>query len=248
MKIGDVPVTVRAAVFPTLTTAMVLGMDFLRANAIAIDIPRGMLVWNRPESQNTPAVSTALPPVPGPSARNPRIRRAPNGAVIDCDVCFQMDNPVVRDLVAELLRGEDPAAAGHRPKSRGIQVGPPMGVAPQLVSRRVQTDGEAPRRDPVARYVPVDQEVCWHCARPGHCRGQCPYPAGPKFCSRCGLVGTTSAACQCGLPERPRRSCPRRSSSGEVRRSISRDSPLPSPRVSPSRRTNAVRGPTGSRM
>ncbi|XP_063931868.1 uncharacterized protein LOC135143863 [Zophobas morio] len=159
-----------------------------------------------------------------------------------------MDNPVVRDLVAELLRGEDPAAAGHRPKSRGIQVGPPMGVAPQLVSRRVQTDGEAPRRDPVARYVPVDQEVCWHCARPGHCRGQCPYPAGPKFCSRCGLVGTTSAACQCGLPERPRRSCPRRPSSGEVRRSISRDSPLPSPRVSPSRRTNAVRGPTGSRM
>ena len=39
MKIGDVSVTVRAAVFPSLATAMVLGMDYLLVNAIAIDIP-----------------------------------------------------------------------------------------------------------------------------------------------------------------------------------------------------------------
>ena len=160
-------------------------MDFLRANAIAIDIPQGTLVWNRLASRTTPAVSTALPLVPCPSVTNPHIRRAPNGSAIDrmfTDVCFQMDNPVVRDLVAELLRGEDPTAAGRRPKSRGIQVGTPMWAPLRLVSRGVQTDGEAPRRDPVARYVPVDQKVCWHCASPGHCRSQCPYPAGSKVC------------------------------------------------------------------
>ena len=31
----------------------------------------------------------------------------------------------------------------------------------------------------------------WDCARSGHCRGQCPYPAAPTFCSRCGLIGTS---------------------------------------------------------
>ena len=40
------------------------------------------------------------------------------------DVCFQMDNPVVRDLVAELLQGEYPAAVVRRPKSRGTMSEP----------------------------------------------------------------------------------------------------------------------------
>ncbi len=74
VKIGDVPVSVRADVFPTLTTAMVLGIDFVRVNAIAIDIPRGALVWNRPASRTTSVASTALPPVSCRSAKNPRIR------------------------------------------------------------------------------------------------------------------------------------------------------------------------------
>ena len=72
MKIGDVPVTVRAAVFPTLTTAMVLGMDFLHANAIAIDIPRRVMRCHRPTCSSAttdPAVplavqsATVLPPL-----------------------------------------------------------------------------------------------------------------------------------------------------------------------------------------
>ena len=55
-----------------------------------------------------------------------------------------MDNPVVRDLAAELLRKEDPAAAARRPKSRGIQVGLPMGTAPRLDSQGVQIEEETP--------------------------------------------------------------------------------------------------------
>ncbi|XP_063907478.1 uncharacterized protein LOC135125746 [Zophobas morio] len=64
-----------------------------------------------------------------------------------------MDNPVVRDLVAELLRGEDSAAAGHRPKSRGIQVGPPMGAAPQLVSRGSRQTERPPDRPGMCQWT-----------------------------------------------------------------------------------------------
>ena len=96
MKIGDVPVTVRAVIFPSLTTAMVLGIDFLHANAITVDIPRRVLLWNRPASRTIVAESVVPSPVSCPSVKTPCIRRAPKDSTVDpiiTDVCFQMDIP-----------------------------------------------------------------------------------------------------------------------------------------------------------
>ena len=59
MKIGGIPVNIRAAYLPNLATAMVLGMDFLHANAIAVDIPRRVLLWHRPTCSSATAIAVA---------------------------------------------------------------------------------------------------------------------------------------------------------------------------------------------
>ena len=127
----DLDVKIGAAVFPTLTTIMALGMDFLRTNAITVNITRRTLVWNRLTSR-----STARPTGP---------KRLYHGRNDHRCLCSD-----------EELHGPRPGrriVAGRRPC-------------------RSQTEEETARRDVVARYVHVKQEVCWHCARPGHYGGR----------------------------------------------------------------------------
>ena len=153
----DLDVKIGAAVFPTLTTIMALGMDFLRANAITVNITRRTLVWNCLASR-----STAHP------TRPKRLYHGRNN-----HPCLCSDGE---------LHGPRPGrriVAGRRSCRRcspaqipGIQIGSSMGAAPLLVSRRAQTEKETARRDVVARYVHVKQEVCWHCARPDHYGGR----------------------------------------------------------------------------